>query len=167
MERELPYRPPTNDRSESELALLRRVGQKGKIHNTLRHSCSVMYARNDAAVWHTHHLASQDFEGRQEFGMYVSKHARSLEKTGGAKEKQREIIRESERKAEINRIVKKAKEAAQAKRAHATTMEPIVANSKRSDCCAPQRLASCLPQSLQGKVRITWIEEGSPSKGGF
>ena len=114
MERELSYRPPTNDRSESELALLRRADQKGKIHNTLRHNSSNMYARNDTAAWHAHHLASQDFEGQQEFSMYVSKHARSVEKTGGAKEKQREIIRESERKAEINRIMKKAKDDAQA-----------------------------------------------------
>ena len=44
MERELSYRPPTNDRSESELALLRRADQKGKIHDTLRRSCSGMYS---------------------------------------------------------------------------------------------------------------------------
>lgn len=108
-EREVSYRPATNDRSEGQLARKRKAEKSERSQSTLVHNASNMYACNDTAGWHALHMASQDNEAQEEFGTAISKEARRREESGESRAVLRKIVLEQERKAEVNRIVQRAK----------------------------------------------------------
>ena len=113
--RELAYRPPTNDRSEGQLGSLRRADRHNQSRSTLPHNSAHMYAENDTAAWHARHLDTQESEEKVEFGSFVSVEARRREKSGEAKQRQLQILLDAEQKAEVHRVSKRAKQAAEEK----------------------------------------------------
>ena len=98
-QRELAYRPATNDCSESDLGLFRLFARMRLTKNPILYNANQQYHKNQSAEWYEHHLRDDTSAS-----VAITKEARHRIDSGEAKKAFTEIVEVTEKRAAYNRM---------------------------------------------------------------